>query len=192
MKKLTLTILSLLVAGLGFSDEKKRKPLVIGKIVPGKSVVDPGEKRPVGDVKKPQKPRSRPFPLHWGKPPAVQTKDIRPLPAGFGMGSSTLAKWIGDNIKRDLEKKERPKRPEPIQEIKEKLAVVKLVQNDLSLARKALRDDLKGKSKEDVAELVKKFRDSQKEKFQQLKVAQKALREEVRSRIQTGDRRESE
>ena len=184
----------MLIAGLGFSEEKARKPLTIGKIVPGKSVESPGEKKPGVDVKRPQRPPHRPFPLHWGKPPAVQTKDIRPLPGGFGMGSSTLAKWISDNIKRDLQKKEKdtPKRPPPIEEIRKHLATVKLVQNDLSLARKGLRDDLKGKSKEEVAELVKDFRENQKEKFQQLKVAQKALREEVRNRIQTGDRRERE
>ena len=109
------------------------------------------------------------------------------------MGSSTLAHWIVEHLKKDKTrpvKPERPKRPEPSEEVKAKLAAVKLVQNDLSNARKDLRDQLKGKSKEDIADLVRKFRDTQKEKFQQLKVAQKALREEVRSKIQTGARRE--
>ena len=31
------------------------------------------------------------FPLHWGKPPAAQTKDLVDLPGRFGKGSSTLA-----------------------------------------------------------------------------------------------------
>jgi len=50
----------------------------------------------------------RSFPIHWGSPPRVQTKDLRPLPGGFGMGSSTLAAWIEKNIKRDVEKGKRP------------------------------------------------------------------------------------
>ncbi len=41
------------------------------------------------------------YPAHWGEKPAVQTRDIRELPAGFGQGSSTLAKWIQDNIDND-------------------------------------------------------------------------------------------
>lgn len=193
MKTLTLTTLSLLIAGFAFSEEKRPRELVIGKILPKREKVDPGEKKPAPDKVKPGKPMRKPFPPHWGKPPAIQTKDIRPLPAGFGMGSSTLAHWIVEHLKKDKTrpvKPERPKRPEPSEEVKAKLAAVKLVQNDLSNARKDLRDQLKGKSKEDIADLVRKFRDTQKEKFQQLKVAQKALREEVRSKIQTGARRE--
>ena len=41
------------------------------------------------------------YPQHWGQPPEIQTRDIRPLPAGFGMGSSTLAKWIQQHIDED-------------------------------------------------------------------------------------------
>ena len=41
------------------------------------------------------------YPAHWGEKPAVQTRDIRELPAGFGQGSSTLAKWIEENIDKD-------------------------------------------------------------------------------------------
>ena len=69
-----------------------------------------------GPDPKPEKPdlegkRPRPFPPHWGKPPALQTKDLRPLPGGFGMGSSTLAAWIDRNIKADLANKDKPTRP---------------------------------------------------------------------------------
>ncbi len=41
------------------------------------------------------------FPAHWGESPAVQTRDIRPLPGGYGQGSGTLAKWIHDNLDKD-------------------------------------------------------------------------------------------
>lgn len=52
------------------------------------------------------------FPEHWGEPPAVQTRDLRPLPGGYGMGSGTLAKWIQQNLDQDAAKKANsPKQP---------------------------------------------------------------------------------
>ena len=50
------------------------------------------------------------FPAHWGNPPKVQTEDLRPLPGGYGNGSSTLAKWISKNLEQD-KKKEATKKP---------------------------------------------------------------------------------
>ena len=41
----------------------------------------------------------KPFPANWGKPPEIQTKDYRPLPYGYGHGSSTLYHWIIKNKK---------------------------------------------------------------------------------------------
>ena len=41
------------------------------------------------------------FPTHWGTPPAIQTQDYVELPADYGHGSSTLAKWITNNLNRD-------------------------------------------------------------------------------------------
>ncbi len=41
------------------------------------------------------------FPAHWGNPPKIQTEDLRPLPGGYGNGSSTLAKWISKNLEQD-------------------------------------------------------------------------------------------
>jgi hypothetical protein len=41
------------------------------------------------------------FPTHWGTPPAIQTQDYVELPADYGHGSSTLAKWITTNLNRD-------------------------------------------------------------------------------------------
>ena len=43
------------------------------------------------------------FPLHWGSQPKMQTKDLRPLPGGYGRGSSTLAKWIQRNLDNDAQ-----------------------------------------------------------------------------------------
>jgi hypothetical protein len=57
---------------------------------------------PKGGGEKP-KPAGR-FPAHWGDPPQLQTRDLRPLPGGYGMGSSTLAKWIQTNLEKDAGK----------------------------------------------------------------------------------------
>lgn len=46
-------------------------------------------------------PNGKPFPAHWGEPPRIQTRDIRPLPGGYGRGSGTLANWIQKNLDRD-------------------------------------------------------------------------------------------
>ena len=49
-------------------------------------------------------PNGKAFPAHWGRPPLRQTRDLRPLPGGYGRGSGTLARWIGENIKKDAAK----------------------------------------------------------------------------------------
>jgi hypothetical protein len=41
------------------------------------------------------------FPSHWGAPPMVQTRDLRPLPGGYGMGSGTLKRWIEEKMAAD-------------------------------------------------------------------------------------------
>ena len=46
-----------------------------------------------------------PFPKHWGDPPAIQTRDYRKLPGGYGFGSGTLANWIQKHLERDAEQK---------------------------------------------------------------------------------------
>ena len=46
-------------------------------------------------------PKLKPFPAHWGPPPRIQPRDYRPLPGGYGHGSSTLARWIQQNLDRD-------------------------------------------------------------------------------------------
>ena len=44
-------------------------------------------------------PNGKPFPRSWGEPPEIETKDYRPLPHGYGYGSSTLYHWIMENKK---------------------------------------------------------------------------------------------
>jgi len=45
--------------------------------------------------------QSKPFPSHWGEPPAVQTRDFVEWPGGYGHGSGTVAKWIESNMAKD-------------------------------------------------------------------------------------------
>jgi hypothetical protein len=180
MKSLYITILSLLIAGFAFGEQKTEKKLALGKV--------PSDKRPQVNPEKPSKPIRKPFPSHWGKPPEIQVRDIRPLPLGYGMGSSTLLHWILENVKKD--RLDRPKRPEPSKEVKEKANAMRLLQNELNIARKALKEELRGKSKEDVASLIQSFKDSQKEKHQELKEAKKELAKEIRDKIQSKERRE--
>jgi hypothetical protein len=56
---------------------------------------------PAPDRQRPDGPVRKPFPAHWGEPPQIQTMDYRPLPGGYGFGSSTLASWIGWNLTVD-------------------------------------------------------------------------------------------
>lgn len=46
-------------------------------------------------------PSKKVYPAHWGSPPQIQTRDYRPLPGGYGFGSSTLANWIKRNLEED-------------------------------------------------------------------------------------------
>ena len=52
-------------------------------------------------------PNGKEFPAHWGDPPKIQTRDLRPLPGGYGRGSGTLAKWIKSNLEKDVAKRGR-------------------------------------------------------------------------------------
>lgn len=65
------------------------------------------DKKGAEDSSKPifKSPNGKPFPKHWGAPPKLQTKDLRPLPGGFGLGSGTLVKWISENLARDEKSK---------------------------------------------------------------------------------------
>ncbi len=46
----------------------------------------------------------KPFPDHWGEPPALQTRDLRPLPGGYGRGSFDLAADGSRNTDQDASK----------------------------------------------------------------------------------------
>ena len=58
-------------------------------------------------MRNPDRPwnKVRRFPKHWGKKPDAETRDYVKLPEDYGFGSSTLRKWIEENIARDEETK---------------------------------------------------------------------------------------
>jgi hypothetical protein len=87
------------------STGQKRTPGEVYQIIYGKN-----KKTPATKPNRPQlNPNKRkPFPKHWGDPPKRQTRDLRPLPGGYGMGSGTLANWIQENLDRDKERVSKP------------------------------------------------------------------------------------
>ena len=177
MKYITI-ILSLLFAPFLVAQEKPQPRPQVGK------------KQPIDEVKRPER---KPFPKHWGDPPRLQTKDFRPLPHGFGMGSSTLAKWIVKNLKQDKEDgvlPPRPERPKPSPELQAKIKVLQDKKKELRVAHSGLSDELKGKSKEDAVELIKAFKEANKDKHLAIKEAHQELIKSIREKKQTGGRRE--
>ena len=161
--------------------------------------------RPITEVEQPSIEKPARFPKHWGHPPRIQVRDHVKLPGKFGFGSSTVAKWIIDNLKKDgfakpiidphpkppVKPKPRPNRPEPSVEVKEKLRQVHEKQREMYDMRKNLRLSLREEPVEQLRdELIDNFRKASKGKLQSLKEAQQELQKEVRSKTQTGARRE--
>jgi hypothetical protein len=202
MKSITLITL-LLIAGIAFGEEKPQ-PLTIGKITPKATSVEEGKGKPplkIGKIvpREQEKPKIAPekprFPKHWGHPPKLQTRDMVKLPASFGRGSSTLAHWIKDNLKRDANKgkpdtggpdpkpkppvKPKPQpRPEPPTELKEKMDSYKESQQSL---QNGLREKIKalGKkpSREEVRKTVEQFRADNKDLIESQKEIGKSIQD---------------
>ena len=91
------------IGGSPWFDERKgarRQPREVYQMLYGQAGAQP-------------KPKPRPgngrFPAHWGPPPRLQTRDLRPLPGGYGRGSSTLARWIQQNLDEDKKDPNRAK-----------------------------------------------------------------------------------
>ena len=132
----------------------------------------------------PGKPDSRQFPRHWGRPPEIQTRDMVKLPGKFGMGSSTLASWIRENLQKDAEKKKpedkkpennKPKPKPPVKpvppivplppaEVKEKLDTYKSTQKSLQDGLRTEINKLGNKpTREAVRKVVEKYKADNKE-----------------------------
>jgi hypothetical protein len=146
---------------------------------------NPSKEKPQIEKPKPQKN----FPRHWGHPPKIQVRDQVKLPAKFGFGSSTLAKWISDNLKRDIEKgkpdSEKPKppvkpkppaKPQPPKEVKEKIDSYKETQKELE---SGLKKKLKDLGEKPSRELVRKTVDTYRKENKDIIESQKELGKKI-------------
>jgi hypothetical protein len=172
---------------------------IITVIATASMLIGAPEKKKAPEKPAIERPAPKPhFPRHWGKPPQIQLRDYVKLPGRFGFGSSTLAKWIANNIKKDTKpgikpKPIRPKRPEPSVDVKEKIAIVIAKEKEMNKIRSHFRESLKETkhmTKEKREELIKSFKEANAAKHQALKVAQKELQQKIRETKQEGDRRQ--
>ena len=90
-------LLSCFTVDTRIADDAPTKGVVITSIKLGADA-DANEAKEGVVGKPPKAPGARKYPAHWGDPPRIQTRDLRPLPGGYGRGSSTLAKWIQMNL----------------------------------------------------------------------------------------------
>ena len=72
----------------------------------------------------------------------------------------------------------------------EKLKLLHEKKKEMAEVRKELAEDLKGKSKKEAILLVRNFKEANKQKHLEIKEAQKAVIEDIRSRKQTGAKRD--
>jgi hypothetical protein len=177
------------------------------------------------------------FPLHWGKPPAAQTKDLVDLPGKFGKGSSTLASWIKEKIEDDLsngkpnlkdnssekgkfnrkeieketlqavragkitkeearkkldairkdmadngerKRPQRPQKPEISDEVKAQIDAVKGLEKALHTEIKEKVNELgKDATREQIKATVESFKESNKDRFEEIKEAHTAIRQNI-------------
>jgi hypothetical protein len=132
------------------------------------------------------------FPRHWGKPPEAQTMDWTELPGDFGNGSSTLASWIKENLKKDsIEKPEilterekldpRKHEAEVMGALKEGRITREAAQKKLS----ALRGEMekKGEIKRPKRRLKPDLSDAVKDSIAEIKADQKKLHESMKAKL---------
>ncbi len=100
-------LLSCFTVDTRIADDAPTKGVIISSITLGgdKKKADAGKPKPAKTVYR--APNGKAFPAHWGAPPLRQTRDLRPLPGGYGRGSGTLARWIQQNLDRDAQAKQK-------------------------------------------------------------------------------------
>ncbi len=83
--------------------DEEKKP---AEVKPSEESPEPKKETPAPvEPKVYQSPSGKAYPAHWGAPPLLQTRDLRPLPGGYGNGSGTLARWIQENLDKDAQSK---------------------------------------------------------------------------------------
>ena len=188
MKKILLIVTLAATSAWGFAQAQRPNP---DAARPNGESSEDQQKRP--DFERPR------FPSHWGKPPAIQTKDYRPLPGNFGMGSSTLANWIKDKIAEDKENGKLPgdRKPDDLTDIekqdpkrieKETLEAVREGKLSVEDARKkldALRKEMakKGEFKRPTRPQRPPVPEEVKESIESVKALEKSLHEEIKAKV---------
>ena len=145
----------------------------------------PPQGKPDKEFSTDKKPRPM-FPRHWGKPPVAQTKDIVKLPGKFGKGSSTLASWIKENIKKDIEKKnseiKRPQKPEISEDLKAKIDAVKQLEKAIHTEIKTQVEALgKEATREEIKATVEAFKEKSKQRFDEIKEDHALIKETLKA-----------
>jgi len=198
MKKLIISLIaSFMLCAFAYSQNKER---------PQTGGPDPRPQKPGENGEKPEvgRPAPRPiFPLHWGRPPEIQLRDYVELPGNFGMGSSTLAYWIKENIAEDKENGKgpggqgKPEKPDVLTD-KEKLdprkfeAKVRKEVKDGTISREdakkkldALRGEMekRGEFKRPTRPQKPELSEDVKDKLKDIKSQQDALAKEMKTKL---------
>jgi hypothetical protein len=202
MNKLIISlIVSFMLYTFAIAEDKEK---------PQRGGTDPRQVQKPGEgVEKPEVGRPKPkpnFPLHWGRPPEIQLKDYVKLPGNFGMGSSTLAHWIKENIGEDKangkgpsgpNKPEGPKKPDVLTdkekldprkfegEILKQVKEGKLSQEDARKKLDALRGEMEklGEFKRPKRPQKPELSDDVKDKLKDIKSMQDALAKEMKTKL---------
>jgi hypothetical protein len=150
------------------------------------------EKPKFGDSQDRPKFEKKEFPRHWGKPPAAQVKDYVDLPKGFGSGSSTLANWIKENLKKDsIEKPEILTDREKLDPRKHETEVLgalkegRITREEAQKKLGALRGEMekKGEFKRPKRPQKPELSDSAKESISNIKSQQEALHSSMKAKL---------
>jgi chromosome segregation ATPase len=152
------------------------------------------QKPKFGEHLSPDRPKflKKEFPSHWGKPPEVQLKDFVALPKGFGNGSSTLAYWIKENLKKDsIEKPEILTEREKLDPRKHEAEVMgalkegRITREEAQKKLGALRGEMekKGEFKRPKRPLKPELSDSVKESISNIKSQQEALHRSMKAKL---------
>ena len=150
------------------------------------------EKPKLGDSKERPKFLKKEFPSHWGEPPEVQLKDFVDLPKGFGKGSSTLAYWIKENLKKDsIEKPEILTEKEKLDPRKHEAEVMgalkegRITREEAQTKLGALRGEMekKGEFKRPKRSVKPELSDAVKDSLAEIKADQKKLHESMKAKL---------
>ena len=150
------------------------------------------EKPKFGDSQDRPKFVKKEFPRHWGKPPAAQVKDYVDLPKGFGNGSSTLANWIKENLKKDsIEKPEILTEREKLDPRKHETEVIgalkegRITREEAQKKLGALRGEMekKGEFKRPKRPVKPELSDTVKDSLAEIKADQQQLHDSMKAKL---------